>query len=119
MPENTTATPGRPARLKLEPYRAELNALHPPSWMRHATKPEAIPIDLEPTGLCFDIQRPTAAWNRKVLEYALSWLADRNQIYWIEEWDQGSPRYHVCPSPEFRREMVRTAGLGHGDRRPA
>ncbi len=24
MPENTTATPGRPARLKLEPYRAEL-----------------------------------------------------------------------------------------------
>lgn len=105
--------------VQTEQYRAELNALHPPSWMRHTTKPEDIPIDLEPTGLCFDIQRPAADWNRKVLEYALSWLADRNQIYWIEEWDQGPPRYHVCPSPEFRREMVRTAGLGHGGKRPA
>jgi soluble lytic murein transglycosylase-like protein len=95
--------------VQTEQYRAELNARHPPSWMRRPTKPEEIPIDLEPTGLCFDIQRPTAAWNRKVLEYALGWLADRNQIYWVEEWEQGPPRYHICPSPDYRRELVRAS----------
>jgi hypothetical protein len=95
--------------VQTEQYRAELNARHPPAWMRHPTKPEDIPIDMEPTGLCFDLQRPTADWNRKVLEYALSWLADRNQIYWVEEWGQGPPRYHVCPSPDYRRELVRAS----------
>jgi len=95
--------------VQTEEYRARLNAVHPPSWMRQPTKPEDIPIDLEPTGLCFDIERPAAVWNRKVLEYVLGWLADRNQIYWVEEWGQGPARYHVCPSPDFQRELVRAS----------
>ena len=93
--------------VQTEEYRARLNAVHPPSWMRHPTKPEEIPIDMEPTGLCFDIERPAAAWNRKVLEYALGLLADRNQIYWVEEAEQGPHRYHICPSPEHRSELAR------------
>lgn len=100
-------------------YRARLNAVHPPFWMRRPTKPEDIPIDLEPTGLCFDIERPAAAWNRKVLEYALCWLADRNQIFWTEEWLHGPPCYHVCPSPDSRGELARAAGLVHRGKPPA
>lgn len=103
--------------VQTEEYRARLNALRPPSWMRHPTKPEEIPIDMEPTGLCFDLERPATDWNRKVLEYALGWLADRNQIYWVEESEQGPRRYHICPSPEFRRDLARGAqprGPKHG-----
>jgi hypothetical protein len=92
--------------VQTEEYRAHLSALRPPSWMRHPTKLDEIPIDMEPTGLCFDIERPAADWNRKVLEYALGWLADRNQIYWVEDWEQGPRRYHVCPSPEHRSELA-------------
>jgi hypothetical protein len=95
--------------VQTEQYRARLNATRPPAWMRRLTKPEDIPIDMQPTGLCFDIVRPTTNWNRKVLEYALSYLADRNQIYYVEEREQGPRRYHVCPSPEFRQELARAA----------
>jgi hypothetical protein len=105
--------------VQTERYRAQLNAVRPPSWMRHPMEPEDVPIDLEPTGLCFDIARPAADWNRKVLEYALGWLADRNQIYWVEEREQGPARYHICPSPDFRRDLVRATGLVHGGKRPA
>ena len=87
--------------------------------MRRPLKPgEEAPIDMQPTGLCFDIERPAADWNRKVLEYALGYLADRNQIYWVEEREQGPRRYHVCPAPEFRNELVRDVRPA-GRRRPA
>jgi hypothetical protein len=105
--------------VQTEEYRARLSALRPPSWMRHPTRPEDIPIDMEPTGLCFDIERPAADWNRKVLEYALGWLSDRNQIYWVEESEQGPRRYHVCPSPEHRHELVRAVELRHSGKQPA
>jgi hypothetical protein len=97
--------------VQTEQYRARLNALHPPSWMRYPTKPDEIPIDLEPTGLCFDLERPASDWNRKVLEYALGYLADRNQIFWTEESGQGPRRYHVCPAPDFRRDLARGAAM--------
>ncbi len=96
--------------MQTEQYRARLNATRPPAWMRRLTKPEDVPIDMQPTGLCFDIVRPTTNWNRKVLEYALGYLADRNQIYYVEEREQGPRRYHVCPSPQFRQELARAGG---------
>jgi hypothetical protein len=102
-----------------EAYRARLNATRPPSWMRRLTKPEDVPIDLQPTGLCFDIVRPTTEWNRKVLEYALGVLADRNQIAWVEEREQGPRRYHVTPAPKFRQELARSVRPADGKRKRA
>lgn len=102
-----------------ESYRAKLNATRPPSWMRYRTEPDEIPIDLQPTGLCFDIERPAAEWNRKVLEYALGVLADRNQIAWVEEREQGPRRYHITPAPQFRQELARSVRPAIGKKKPA
>jgi hypothetical protein len=102
-----------------EAYRAQLNARRPPTWMRRVTKPEDVPIDMQPTGLCFDIERPTTEWNRKVLEYALGILADRNQIAWVEEREQGPRRYHITPAPQFRQELARSVKPTIGKKKPA
>lgn len=82
---------------------------NPPPWVRNPPDdPADIPVDLHATGLCFDLERPQAAWNRKVLEYALGVLADRQRIYWIDETVYGPRRYHICPSPGYTRELTRT-----------
>jgi hypothetical protein len=81
---------------------------YPPPWVRTPPDdPADIPIDMHATGLCFDLERPASAWNRKVLEYALGVLADRQRIYWVDETVFGPRRYHICPSPGYTRELTR------------
>jgi hypothetical protein len=82
-----------------EAYAAQLAAKYPRRPPKEPVAPEDVPVDLHPTGLCFDLQRPAVAWDRKVLEYALGQLFDRGQIYWLIERERGPSRYHVCPAP--------------------
>jgi hypothetical protein len=85
-----------------------LAARYPPPWVRKPPDdPADLHIDLHATGFCFDLARPGTAWNRKVLEYALGILADRQRIYWVDETIFGPRRYHVCPSPGYTRELTR------------
>jgi len=58
------------------------------------------------TGLVFDIRRPATDWDRKVLEYSLSYLYDRLRISWLPETDHGANAYHVTPNPAYREEFV-------------
>jgi hypothetical protein len=94
---------GAPLRVlsltQTEQYAASLKARFPEPPPKKPIDPADIPIDMHPTGLCFDLQRPATAWDRKVLEYALGLLFDRGQIYWLIETGRGPSRYHVCPSP--------------------
>jgi hypothetical protein len=90
-------------------YRQILASRIPPPWVRNPPDdPADIPVDLHATGYCFDIERPQSAWHRKVFEYALGLLADRQRIYWIDETSVGPRRYHICPSPNYARELTRT-----------
>jgi hypothetical protein len=90
-------------------YTRLLEARYPPPWVRNPPEdPADLHIDLHATGYCFDLERPSSAWNRKVLEYALGHLADRGRIYWVDETIYGPRRYHVCPSPDHSQELTRT-----------
>lgn len=59
-------------------------------------------VDMHPTGLAFDIQRPTSSRNRKILEYVLGMLSDRQVIYWRSEQDA---RYHIVPNSRFQKTL--------------
>jgi hypothetical protein len=103
---------GEPLRVlsltQTETYAALLKARFPEPPPKKPVAPEDIPIDMHPTGLCFDLQRPASAWNRKVLEYALGLLFDRGEIYWLIETGRGPSRYHVCPCPAHADALART-----------
>ncbi|NLC57798.1 MAG: lytic transglycosylase domain-containing protein [Armatimonadetes bacterium] len=60
------------------------------------------PLTLHAAGLCVDVARPAASWDRKVLEYALSYLGDRMRIAWLR--DFSADAYHLCPNPAFAAE---------------
>jgi hypothetical protein len=102
---------GAPLRVlsltQTEQYAASLKARFPEPPPKKPIDPADIPIDMHPTGLCFDLQRPATAWDRKVLEYALGLLFDRGQIYWLIETGRGPSRYHVCPSPTAADTLAR------------
>jgi hypothetical protein len=102
---------GEPLRVlsltQTEAYAALLKARFPEPPPKKPIDPADIPIDMHPTGLCFDLQRPSTAWNRKVLEYALGLLFDRGEIYWLIETGRGPSRYHVCPCPAHADALAR------------
>ncbi|MBI3911391.1 MAG: hypothetical protein HY320_10725 [Armatimonadetes bacterium] len=63
-------------------------------------------LDYHPTGLCFDLRLPARDWDRKVLFYALSRLADGQRINWLVERILGPERIHVVPNPAYREEQA-------------
>jgi hypothetical protein len=89
-------------------YAALLDARYPEPAPKAPVDPADVTIDLHPTGLTFDLQRPASAWDRKVLEYALGLLSDRGEIYWLIERERGPSRYHVAPNPDHAQSLVRS-----------
>ena len=67
-------------------------------------------------GLALDIKRPTDARNRKILEYALGWLADRQILWWrtddIDSGGEGRRHYHFIPNPRYRIPLEQIARKG-------
>jgi hypothetical protein len=86
-------------------YSALLDARYPTPPPKEPVDPADLPIDLHPTGLTFDIQRPVSDWDRKVLEYALGILYDRSEISWLIERERGPSRYHITPNPAHARSL--------------
>jgi hypothetical protein len=93
--------------VQTEQYAAMLDARYPKPPPKAPVDPADIPIDLHPTGLTLDIQRPATAWDRKVLEYALGLLSDRGEIYWLIERERGPSRYHITPNPSHAKALAR------------
>jgi hypothetical protein len=72
-------------------------------------------LDFHTTGLAFDLLRSADRTQWKTLEYALGWLCDRHILWWREETEGGSRRYHVVPNPQYAATLAR---IGIGEKAP-
>lgn len=70
-------------------------------------------FDYHVTGRAFDIARPAAARQRKILDYALGYLEDR-RICWRTEAEErgGGRRWHVVPNPRHDEALARIGRTG-------
>jgi hypothetical protein len=69
-------------------------------------------FDFHTTGLAFDILRPSDDKQRKLLEYAIGYLQDRQILWHMEEKESGPRRYHVVPSPVLSQALATLATSG-------
>lgn len=68
-------------------------------------------FDYHTTGLVFDLLRPHADRDRKILEYALDRLEARGLLSAIEAKDHDTRRFHIVPHPAYAdlfRQAART-----------
>jgi len=72
-------------------------------------------FDFHVTGFAFDILTPSNARQRKILEYALGYFADREILWWMDEARYGPRRYHVVPNPRYAAAL---ASIGTNERAP-
>lgn len=69
-------------------------------------------FDYHTTGLVFDILRPKNQQDRKILEYALDTLMDRQILDVLEAKDLNERRYHIVPHPQYAHLFTRIAQSG-------
>ncbi len=97
--------PPRPPKGPLWPPDPDLNNLPgggPPADLNYHT-----------VGVAFDLLRPADPLQRKILDYTLGYLEDRQIISRFEERDGGERRYHVVANPHYAPVLTRIAATGH------
>lgn len=111
-------------------YVAQAKALHPPPPPKGLIWPpdpdaQTLPgggppadFDYHTTGLAFDLLRPADSRQRKILEYALGALQDRQIVLWVDAKDRGERRYHVVPNPRYAQALAKVAATGQAPRLP-
>jgi hypothetical protein len=62
-------------------------------------------FELHTVGLAFDILLPADPQQRKILDYALGVLEDREILWRIQEKELGAPRYHIVPNPRYAASL--------------
>lgn len=69
-------------------------------------------FDYHTTGLAFDIVQPTDREQRKRLEYALDYLANRQVLWAMIHGDRQPATYHIVPSPRYALPLQSLAAQG-------
>jgi hypothetical protein len=115
-------------RTLTQEYVARAKALHPPPPPKGRLWPpdpeaQTLPgggppadFDYHTTGLAFDLLRPADSLPRKILEYALGALQDRQIVLWVDAKDRGERRYHVVPNPRYAAALAKIAATGQAPR---
>ena len=105
-------------------YSARARALHPPKpSLRPPFPPDpalkTLPgggpssdFDYHTTGLVFDIARPAGKADQHILDYALSYLEERQIIAVTEAKDNDERRYHLVPNPRYAEALTKIAQTG-------
>jgi hypothetical protein len=101
---------------------AELRAVQLQTVPLHPTPPDQILLpladtlppdfDFHTTGLALDIRKPDSLLDRKILDYALGWLEDREIIWRLDRKNAQPPSHHFVPNPRFADALRSRSSAG-------